>query len=1322
MHLKKVINFCFYLQTSECKFTMDNPGPVDLVYKWTIIEKSLSITLSFDSLESTCESSLSSPRDETHDSLIKNKIPFIITPENGSLSSGKTQEFVLKFIPRDVKNYQVNLTCEMENLDPKIDILKIFITGQSLPSFYHLDLPESCGLLANHLDIPEDTKLLEFNVIGVGENHTKIFNLTNLTASAYNFSWIEKKIQQNTREISYFHCKFPRGIVNSEESTKIIFEFFAQDVGIFESLWILTINEQKISVLLIGTVRMPQVACCTGKVSLETTCLGRQVENNIKIINKENMALSFRIVKESFHQAVGAGKLKGFFQVEPSLGILEPNKDKTFRIILKPWQIGDVNFHLRIQVEKMTKPLKVLVAGKVVEIQTHLTYNLDTENNQTQEIITNNKNHITLGKIMIKTPKIITFNLRNIQEFPLNYEWNLGVPRNNFYKISIDKIQGTVPSEERVTFTLRIVAREKKDLKNYPVSLSITGGLQYILTLTALVQSPSIEFSFTRYNFGSCYVNETSMSNQIPLKITNRDETVAIVECKENNLPAHLSINIENISREIPPKGTASVLINFHPTEEKTYNETLTFLINSIIKQKIILTGQGVNYKISLVNSENKFIDFGNVWLDKAVKRKILVVNLERLPVEVEFGIIDKLNEDNNFKNPVNDADKIIKIQPQEKIILHRNKPQELIIKFKPKKRLELFEEKICVKIDKKIIKTLGMIRGKCSAAEFYLNRINISFGKIIKDFLIKEKFELCNIGDVGAKFKWSLENIHGDFNIVPVEGFSSPGQSTVFTASYCPDGQSKKSEIIAILNIEDQKSLSIFLCGEFLEVPIDHNHPMETINFEAPARSKQAKSIDVKNNNSNIADKIHAVLASGECFELKNSLNSSSTNLEIIYSPIIMNRKDTGRLIVQFTEQKIVQIYNLEGQSLPPEPIGKIIREIPAKIKHYESFEVFNWLDKPQYLKPKIKHSSSTSIDDNNLFEFNFLNEGINIPGKSMRHYDATFYSYKQSILNFNILFINNEGEYNYYQVEYKIKKPDIIKTIELSTTARLPVFYELVIDNPLKDKSVTYSGTCQHPDVSVEGIPATLAPNSSDKITVKYCPMLATSKQLIEYLNVNCPELGVFPYELLLTCNSGLCEKVTSISTQLGQQIVFDIVIMNSTKLPAQFTIKIHDNTNFIIKKNKISIPGSEYSTINVIFEPLIIGRISTNLIALSDTAGEINYPIIGYCTEPKPQGPFIIKSNKPLVINFKNIYQDEKIFEYIVEPGELFTIGKSTNRINAKQTIGVTVNFLKDEKRDNQFETSGKLIIYCNEPSLSHIQWVYYLKGLLSDNSVL
>lgn len=76
----------------------------------------------------------------------------------------------------------------IENLDPETPELVIAVTGRSLLPYCHFDIPESDYLSDNRRDpklpgpvdyeivdgvLPEDIRVIEINVIGIGKTHVK---------------------------------------------------------------------------------------------------------------------------------------------------------------------------------------------------------------------------------------------------------------------------------------------------------------------------------------------------------------------------------------------------------------------------------------------------------------------------------------------------------------------------------------------------------------------------------------------------------------------------------------------------------------------------------------------------------------------------------------------------------------------------------------------------------------------------------------------------------------------------------------------------------------------------------------------------------------------------------------------------------------------------------------------------------------------------------------------------------------------------------------------------------------------------------------------
>ena len=85
-----------------------------------------------------------------------------------------------------------------------------------------------------------------------------------------------------------------------------------------------------------------------------------------------------------------------------------------------------------------------------------------------------------------------------------------------------------------------------------------------------------------------------------------------------------------------------------------------------------------------------------------------------------------------------------------------------------------------------------------------------------------------------------------------------------------------------------------------------------------------------------------------------------------------------------------------------------------------------------------------------------------------------------KYSFSNFlQVTFTNKAHEFLYYDLTFKVTRPDILETINIATTVREKVIHEIVLENPLQIEALVRSHTAVH---GARVIPkkTTLAPKS--------------------------------------------------------------------------------------------------------------------------------------------------------------------------------------------------------------------------------------------------
>ncbi|XP_068084802.1 hydrocephalus-inducing protein homolog [Anabrus simplex] len=235
--------------------------------------------------------------------------------------------------------------------------------------------------------------------------------------------------------------------------------------------------------------------------------------------------------------------------------------------------------------------------------------------------------------------------------------------------------------------------------------------------------------------------------------------------------------------------------------------------------------------------------------------------------------------------------------------------------------------------------------------------------------------------------------------------------------------------------------------------------------------------------------------------------------------------------------------------------------------------------------------------------------------------------------------------------------------------------------------------------------------------------CFLLFQKSVLFEYLPLQAGEssarlelisndLGNYPYDLILTALPAPTEKPLRFTAPLGGSSVTETYVSNLTKGKVDFHCKV-DNPDFRVEK-VVSGAASHKATVEVIFEPSSLGN-SQGTLFVTSVAGDFVFPLYGVCTQPKPQGPLIIRPGTPLVIHFKNIFSEVKTFSmYVDQP--LFTLKNSSETVKARKEFRITITMpsMKSlERLDPKYPVTGKLVVASADPN---IKWIYYIKGVL------
>ncbi|CAG4998369.1 unnamed protein product [Parnassius apollo] len=258
----------------------------------------------------------------------------------------------------------------------------------------------------------------------------------------------------------------------------------------------------------------------------------------------------------------------------------------------------------------------------------------------------------------------------------------------------------------------------------------------------------------------------------------------------------------------------------------------------------------------------------------------------------------------------------------------------------------------------------------------------------------------------------------------------------------------------------------------------------------------------------------------------------------------------------------------------------------------------------------------------------------------------------YTEELLVYNITevrFTNEKTrEYQFYNIAILVTPSGIMGTLTFESRARESVQKELSISNPLAEDT-EFNIHCEHlesPDKLM------ISRNSKATLSMTYSPLVVGVTE--EYLEVSNPLVGTYLYKVILKCLPAK-EKNLEFTTPLGTSVPLRLRAHNKTDTRAEFTATVSHPS--IIVEKEYALDPFEKGKFQAWFEPTEIGRQVCRVSLKSAIAGEFVYNIQGIATEPKPQGPYEVKSGGSTTIRFKNVFEGDRVFKLSVDRKEFY-----------------------------------------------------------------
>ncbi|KAH0787169.1 hypothetical protein GPJ56_008883 [Histomonas meleagridis] len=194
---------------------------------------------------------------ESFTSTNNNENPFSITPNCGSINSGQTLTFKVRFSPIEADDFSATYKCQI----PFLSVMKpplLNLSGISKRPLCHFNVQMSDYLTANRRSplykdkLPDNVQVFEIISKRINEKVLKNFDIINPTAIPYEVDWNQVTKDKNCP----IKCLVPHALISSGKKYNFAFSFCPNSMKTVETLWVFTIKEHdiRINFLIVGRI------------------------------------------------------------------------------------------------------------------------------------------------------------------------------------------------------------------------------------------------------------------------------------------------------------------------------------------------------------------------------------------------------------------------------------------------------------------------------------------------------------------------------------------------------------------------------------------------------------------------------------------------------------------------------------------------------------------------------------------------------------------------------------------------------------------------------------------------------------------------------------------------------------------------------------------------------------------------------------------------------------------------------------------------------------------------------------------------------------
>uniref|UniRef100_A0A8C5EU15 Hydrocephalus-inducing protein-like n=1 Tax=Gouania willdenowi TaxID=441366 RepID=A0A8C5EU15_GOUWI len=1273
-------------QTRIHELQIANKGSVDVEFSWQIVMDSSSKKAKCEQGGKTktfCLSSGSPPSSAlegvvSHFMGSPEQPPFHVEPSFGVIKPATEQNFRIRFSPLEVGQFQGMLVCSIPNLKDGDLSPSISVSGKSLLPHCHFDLEDSDYLSGNRRSsefissLDPETKVLEFTTFGISTSQ-RTFTVLNPTGKPYTFEW-----RCEDRGSSHFRCLTTSGIILSGQRVEV------KQLDTVESVWSFMIETLSLSVpfLCVGTSKEPLVYFDRPHLDFGELLLGHKVEQQIMVVNEEEESFSFSVIQSSLLSEDQESLI-----LQPMSGKIAPKERLPLSVSFRPSHEGYVGFRMLLKLNGKSEPLMLPVKAEGFTVRASV--QVEKSKGVLQEIDHNQQETLDFGKVGITEQGVFRLFVTNLARFNQEVDIELSGPKELLQYLQAKPQNALVNVGEQLESSLFLCPGSVCILKDITMTVRVRLGPVFTFRIKGRAVEPILNFSFTKHDFGTCFLHGPSTVPPSHTLMINNNGTMDISIQSPFQDTTFLKMNFQ--ADILSPGAVMEVPFTFYPHEARQYNAKIPFILNSCVTKEVDILGQGMEIKVRrvvLAEARHRKVKLRTLMAGQKVKKQVVVVNRSSLDLQFSehFLTWDHFLQD-------------LSIFPAGKLKLKSNGSCEVDILFSPRQHILPFTAELLADLSG-FLHPLLTIDGCC---QVLLDPVQLSFGAVVLGCKAKKTISLTNTGEVNARFQWKAESFPAELSITPAKGRICPGMKVPFELTYAPVKLSNNTRYENLCCLVEGSSSPTKLTVAASCVAASPNK--EVMNFACPVRGSHTLPVSLLNP-TNQRCSVRPVIKGKEwSTQLLVSLEPhQNMTLDIIYQPLTMTtdgKNHKGSVFFSFPDGSGM-LYALQGTADCPKPEDSIVNELPAKTQLSLRLPVHNWLSRPQRFSVLVEPVKPDKLDATvSINGFSY----IDVAALAKREYELSFSSYKEGQFTIKVTFRNEEtGEYLFYLLTFKVAPPGALSTIELEATVRRTSSATVEMKNPLS-AATTLTVECKSSAIRAPSH-HTVPGNSKGALSFEYHP--SCTGESTARLTLFSEELGYFHYDLILRALPPPPEKTVNFSTSLGSR---QCVVVKFISYSSKYFFEI-DCPEYKVKKNISASPGSK-ARVEVSFEPHQLGESRGQLTVSNGSVGEYIFPLCGVCLPPKAQGPFSISNGQSINIHFKNVFLQKTEFAFQVESPH-FTV-KAVKSMLSKKTQNIEVSF-EAPPGPSVGQLCSRLTV-TSQSSEGHrrpCSWVYYLKG--------